>query len=304
VNTQEITVTRGDSFTIGNVQFYTNRNFPTATLVTVNGETFLEIGATLYTPCLYCEYGTKTQHMGVYAGVCFQCNGRGFDRKVGTVEDAARIARRRVTDRARRARKAAEKEAAAAAEGAQWRAANADLAGMLEAIYAEMAEAHDNTDPNAAYAAYDALEATWGDFILTKANLVGMGRPLNEKQTAALPDAIEKALVAQAAEKARQDASRWLGQVKDKVTVTGTVVVSTTFDRYNEYKYCDEVVALVIVEGTGEFAGVTLKLRGTGRTLYAAEQGATVVVTGTVKKHGEYEGIKQTEITRGKVTAK
>jgi len=59
---------------------------------------------------------------------------------------------------------------------------------------------------------------------------------------------------------------------------------------------------LVIIEGTAEFTGVTFKLRGTGATLRTAEKGQTVEVHGTIKAHEEYAGIKQTEITRGKIT--
>jgi hypothetical protein len=294
-----ITVTRGETLTIGNSQFYTRGNKPTATLVTVNdGETFLEIGGTLYAQCGWCEYGTKSWHGNVFSGVCFQCDGRGYDREVGTVEVAAKRVHNRALRQARNARKEADKAAAAQTAGAEWRAANEDLADALAAIYAELAEVSDNFT----YDAHTALEAKWSDFVLQMANTVGMGHALTTNQTVSVTDAIETAIVEEAAKLARQNASRWLGQEKDKVTATGTVKVAMPIEVENYATKMPETKMLIIIEGTGEFTGVTFKIFGTGKTLWETERGQDVTVSGTVKKHSERDDIKQTELTRAKIT--
>lgn len=301
--TQDVTVDRGETRMIGHSQYYTSGKFPTATLLTVNGEPFLEINNKLYAPCTWCEYGTKSWHGNVFGGVCFQCNGRGFDREIGTVEEAAKLVHRRELARARRDRKAAEKAAEQLAEGDTWRAANADLADMLDAIYAEMAEAGDATTSDAAYYAREAVDARWGEFVTQMANTVGMGRPLTEKQTAAVADAIEKALAAQIAEQARQDAARWYGEEKQRIDATGTVKTAFSVEESNYATGMPEHKMIVIIAGTGEFTGVTFKIKGTGATLWDVEKGQAVTVRGTVKRHGEYDGIKQTELTRAVLKA-
>lgn len=99
---------------------------------------------------------------------------------------------------------------------------------------------------------------------------------------------------------------RWLGLVGDRVTITGTVKVATTVevDSYTDTGtgYYPENKMLVIVGGTGVCGGVTAKMFGTGQTLWAAARGQHVTVTGTVKGHGEHDGVKQTQVTRAKVT--
>lgn len=300
-------ITRGETLVIGSGQYYTSGRFPTATWITVLGEPFLEICATLYVPCGWCDTtrpGIKSGYGHVFDGVCFQCMGRGFNREAGTVEAATKIVKRRIADRARRARQAAEKSAADTAEGLAWRATNADLAGMLDAIYAQVAEGYDETDGRAAYAAADAAEMAWGGFVIRMTHRVAANRALTEKQTAAVTEAIEDAVQQQAAEAARRSAQRYFGQEKDKVAATGTVVVAKPIECMG-FRYAGDVQMkmLVIIEGTGEFTGVTFKIFGTGATLWGAERGQDVEVRGAVKGHEEYEGTLQTELTRAKIAA-
>jgi hypothetical protein len=123
---------------------------------------------------------------------------------------------------------------------------------------------------------------------------------------AALAEAREKAhgeaLAEQArrdAEQAVRDAQRYAGVEGGKVTVTGTVKVNAHVEsRYGSSR-------LVIIEGTGDDAGVTLKTFGTSAWHYDVEVGDDVEVTATVKSHEVYGGTKQTSVIRpkGKVLA-
>lgn len=274
--------------------------------ITILGEDFLEFGDGVRKPCGNCDNGGvsgyKSAYAGVYAGECFQCRGTGVGSAAMTEEKAAKLVKNRIAARKRAARKATEKADAAAAAGLGWRTANATLADMLDAIYIELSEAADGFNENG-HTVFDAVEARWGSFLTQMANLVGMGRPLTEGQATAALKAIDEALTTQAAEQTRQDAARYYGTVGGKVVATGTVTVAARVEVATYTGYSTEIKMLVIVEGTGEFAGVTFKLWGTGATLYTAERGQTVEVRGTIKDHDEYEGVKQTVITRGKITA-
>ncbi|MFD7161310.1 hypothetical protein ACFV9C_42460 [Kribbella sp. NPDC059898] len=301
-------ITYGEHVEVG------THNVP-AQLITVLGEPFVKFGAGIYSICGNCDggfSGRKLHYLSIHDGICFQCSGSGVRSKVGAdVQDAVRRAKRRISDRARRAR-ASEAEADAAAEAARtWRAANADLADMLDAINAEYAEA-DHFAANLATtmdeinAARDHVDAKWGDFIHSKANQVlNLERPLTDQQTAAVVDAIAKALDAQAAEQARQDAQRYYGTEGDKIVATGTVAVSMSVEVRASYSYTGVATKrLVIIEGTGEFEGVTFKVFGTGKTLWDTERGQDVDVRGAVKEHSEYDGTKQTVLTGAKVMAR
>ena len=90
-----------------------------------------------------------------------------------------------------------------------------------------------------------------------------------------------------------------MGEAFQYYAATGVVAVWTTFQ--TNYSYTPVTNALVIVEGTGDYEGVTFKIMGTGQTLWDCGRGDVVEVSGTIKGHGEYEGVKQTQLTRAKV---
>lgn len=272
----------------------TGRRGIKAQLVTILGEDFLRYGDGFYSVCGNCDggySGHKSAYAGVFAGECFQCLGTGHGKKVGDDEqDVIKRAKARVAARERRARKAREAAEAEQKVGADWRAANPEVADLGEAVYAEMAEA--------GYDGHVAVSDRWGDRVIHLANLVGMGRALTAAETAELPVAIAKALDERAAEQAAWDAQKYLGETGDVVTVTGAVAANIPVEtRYGWTR-------LLIVEGTGEFTGVTLKLWSTAKAVREAERGDVVTVTGTVKTHEEYDGVKQTELGKAKVTAR
>jgi len=85
---------------------------------------------------------------------------------------------------------------------------------------------------------------------------------------------------------------RWLGTVGAKLEVTGTVTtalsIATQFGN----------TMLVVVETDD---GSLVKTFGSGRTLWGAERGQHVRISGTVKAHETYDGNKQTALSRCKI---
>jgi hypothetical protein len=60
----------------------------------------------------------------------------------------------------------------------------------------------------------------------------------------------------------------------------------------------------VILEGTGEHAGVTLKAYTNAGAAWSLEKGQEgVTVTGTVTKHQERQGARETTVKRPQISA-
>lgn len=92
----------------------------------------------------------------------------------------------------------------------------------------------------------------------------------------------------------RADSSRYAAEVGSKVTVTGRVTIHKVVEGF----YGSSVFA--IIEGTGEDAGITVKVFGTGAFLWNIDRDDNVTLTATVKSHDTYQGVKQTTVTRAK----
>lgn len=289
----EITET-GETITLGRKDY--GWGVP-ATLVEIDGEVFAQRGDRFYTACWDCHIqwsGSKPVYAHVLNAVCFRCNGKGWGRRYDSVEEIARIAKRRKTDAARKARKDAEREAAQRAAHTAWVAAHAELAATLTAIYNELPE---NVDTDANYTRMQEVNAKWGEMVMSIASQSTF-RPLSDAQVEAVTAAITRAEEREVARAAKLAAARYAGDVDIKVTVTGVVKTAMTVPGFR-----DSQQMLVIVEGTGDDAGVTVKVTGTGKTLWETERGQAVTVTGTVKRHAEYQGVPQTELTRAKIAA-
>lgn len=289
---------------IGNSQFYGRGGFPTVTVVSVAGETFLRNTKGEYlSTCGRCDEGrmgqrgTIVMYGNVFGGVCFECHGRGYRKNVGTIEAVTKVVKRRISDRARRERKAAEKESAAKAAVAAWTAAHPAVAEKLAAIRLEAfgtpSEGGYQEPTQADYDAQTAAYDKWTGFVVDLASKAAW-HALSDKQTEAVTAAIGEAEAAQAAKDAKQNASRYFEG--DKVAkATGTVVTAIRVEsRFG-------ISMLVVVEGTGDYAGITFKMFGTGATLWETERGQSVLVSGSVKDREVYEGVKQTVLTRTKV---
>lgn len=216
---------------------------------------------------------------------CFDCNGTG--KHVRLVKNIRTAERRRV----REANAIAQKAADAKVRRDGWALAHADLAERLAAISDEC-WGNGGQDEMAAYAAADR----YGDFIVSLAHQ-STARPLTDAQVTAVVEALAKYDARMAAAEAKAAGQRYFGAEGEKFTATGTVVTSMNVDGY-AYGSTDR---LVIIEGTGDFAGVTFKATGSGATLWETERGDEVEFTATVKAHREYRDVPQTVITRAKI---
>lgn len=267
-------------------------------VVAIEGEEFLSYNGRLYVECFKClGRGGFEVFAGIHNGVCYSCNGSGFNQKSYDDEvAAAKAIKARQRREARRLAKIEEERAAADAVRAAWAEANPVLAARLAAVFAEVYL--DGADEMAVYAARNAGEAKYGDFVMQMANYASY-KGLTENQTVAVAAALDTAEAKAQAQAERVSAQRYLDADKDaKVVVTGNVAVAMTVDGY-----MGASTRLVIVEGTGDFAGVTFKMMGTGATLWEAEKGDVAEVTATVKDFSEYNGTKQTVLTRAKIKA-
>lgn len=261
-------------------------------------------GTRWYEHCGRCDgSGHFDCYAGIAGGVCFECGGAGRKLVLNATEDAVReIVRKRLLAKAARERKA-EREAEAARLGAAaWAEANAELAAGLAvtrerysvAAAAAKAAEESGKDEHEAWAAIRAINGTLIEFAWKAER-----GPLTEKQTAfaasllaeqAESDAREAAKAAAKAEKVA--ASQHLGAVDAKLTVTGTVKVATTVEVDSYSGYGTERKRLVIVEVDGS----EVKFFSQAQWAWDAEKGQTLTLTGTVKRHGEYQGVKQTEL--------
>ena len=91
--------------------------------------------------------------------------------------------------------------------------------------------------------------------------------------------------------------SEWFGEVGEKVTVTGEITTCLSLEGYMPGT---TQVLIIVTTSTG-----LVKIVTTAGWAYEddIDRGAHVTLTGTVKAHAEYEGKKQTVLTRAKLVA-
>jgi hypothetical protein len=263
--------------------------------VQVDGEPFVRIHKrgeaepTFYSPCGRCAdwSGTIAAFGHVYGGTCFECGGQGCRDGIYGEAGVVKRIKRRKSDRARAARKESARWEAMAATREVWAKANPEVAADLAVIYEGIASE----------AAYHATCERYGDFVTSMANQA-MIRGLSEAQTEAVATAMVKIHAREVAAAEKVAASRHYGTVGDKVTVTGVATVVTRLE--DHYRHNGPRKAMVVVTGTGEFEGVVVKMIGTGATLYDVGRGDTVTVTGAVKGHDDFQGVRQTVLIRAK----
>lgn len=263
-----------------------------------------------YTPCGFCDptwSGSKSWAAHVLAGVCFQCNGAGTAAHRDDEAGAVKMVRNRIRARERAADKREAAAVAQAAALAAWREANAETIAMLAPIIADRPENDAREDgrfeteeaEDAYYTAVRAWEQTWGDF-LTSVAVQSQYRALSERQVAAIPNAVRRAMADREETAAREAAQRFYGVPGEKIAdVEGTVVVRSSYDTF--YGGRAKATCLLVITGHGDYTGVTFKITGTAASLWTAEKGDTVTLSGKIKRHGVYEGTKQTEVTYAKI---
>lgn len=278
-DTRYVTVGRGDVVV----------SPPTGVLTQVGDRDYVVLGnGRLLEACGRCEpaWSGSVEHFGhVYAGVCFECAGYGYRKAYDTQAALEKVLARRAKDKARRERKAEAERAAKQAARDEWAAANPEVAADLFTVAAVYA-ADDNAEINA--------------FLLEVA-FKSTRQALTDKQVEAVAPLAAAFLVdypaGRLAEAAKAKAQRYADEdASGKARVTGTVTVAMTLEGYYGPS------RLVVVEGTGDDAGVTVKMFGTGQGLWDADRGDQVTVYGTVKDREVYRDVKQTVLTRAKIT--
>lgn len=101
--------------------------------------------------------------------------------------------------------------------------------------------------------------------------------------------------------KAKADAlkpkSEYVGTAGEKLTIKATYTHSAWFESQSRYTYCTEKTYIHHFEtDKGE-----VLIWKTGIGVLPVDEGEKAIITGTVKEHSEYKGIKQTVLTRCKV---
>lgn len=84
--------------------------------------------------------------------------------------------------------------------------------------------------------------------------------------------------------------SAWIGDIGDKITVTGVLTTAMTIDGY-AYRTTQRLLVLRTEHGV-------IKMITAASWAYDADQGDTITVEGTVKAHDTYRDLKQTVLKR------
>jgi DNA/RNA endonuclease YhcR with UshA esterase domain len=94
-------------------------------------------------------------------------------------------------------------------------------------------------------------------------------------------------------ESEKAETIEYVGNVGEKVTVTGTITRNQTIETMYGFSH------LVIVEGEGFIAKLFTTAKWSETP--ASDVGKSVTLAGTVKDHNEYNGTRQTVLTRAKL---
>lgn len=95
----------------------------------------------------------------------------------------------------------------------------------------------------------------------------------------------------------QEDGNRYAGTIGEKISVMGVV------QRAVPIEGAYGLSMLILIAGTGEHEGVTVKMFTAAKAAFKLHQGDTVTVIGTVKAHDLYEGARQTQVSRPKIAA-
>lgn len=221
------------------------------------GVTVLESDGHYYKPCPRCTDG-YTCFRWVENGRCFKCGGSGVIGALGTEDQARKWAHKTATRRAKAAaKKQAEKAAVQSARDAWYDEHPGVFDTLMEMSLADNRLAHD---------------------------LIQQEYPFTEKQAALVLRMVE-------AYKKPKPESHYVGQVGDKVSVSGKIINVRNIEGFYGPS------RLIVVDAGGEI----VKTFSTARWVWDAEVGQEVNLSGTVKSHEEYNDTKQTLLTRTKV---
>lgn len=121
------------------------------------------------------------------------------------------------------------------------------------------------------------------------AQITGRGNKLGI--LASLPRAAERARRVVAEKNAEIDPGQWVADLGEKVTLSGTVTGVSSFEGTYGMSW---IVKVATPLGA-------VKMFTTARGLIALETGAEVTITGTVRSHDEFRGVRETLIGRPKL---
>lgn len=229
-------------------------------------------------------------------GVCYACSGTGQSDKWFTTVDEL-TARMITWGRGVRttSNKAQAKFEARQAEIAAWREAHNDLVTWVDALIPT-----ETIEIDGWHYGHEAgtvlTQECFTQFGTTAAPMIDSvrdGGDLDRRATAYLTK-----VMASAIERATSNTTRFAGEVKGKVTVTGTVTQVKEIE--GDYGFS----TLIVVSGIGDFEGVTVKTFTTSRATLdlGLTEGDIVTVVATVKEHETYREVRQTMVTRAKFT--
>ena len=231
------------------------------------------------------DSGTKPWFGHVHGGVCFQCGGAGALRIAASETGLNKIIRRRVSSRLGRLNAVERREDQARAAAEQWCVDHPNLASDLARIRSE------GFVGKASVLGEMALALTRGPLSVRQAEFATL------------------LLTFRAWEEAHANAAPpervWLGNVNEKVSVTGTlnVVCLLASQRYDRTDAMLLVLEANVEQPDGTLAVAFVKMTTSAAWASKVNKGQTVTVTGTVTDHLDARYGKQTKIIRPRLEA-
>ncbi|MEU9405529.1 hypothetical protein AB0E08_07480 [Streptomyces sp. NPDC048281] len=298
---------------------------------------FADVDGTWVHVCGRCGgAGELSYNRHVFGGVCFGCNRTGLRSDLFTGSLAERDAfvmawaLRKERERVAAEKRADKIHAKRVAAWARWEGANGELVAWCRALvpdrveeYPEHRQALADTREEVERTVFEGevLERSgqfeegfhagrwWADFAHVErfevfdsygsraANLIKDVRaghePLDGRGTALLSKIMRSAVQAQAT-------SRYAGPVDAEVAVTGRVKRIKIVDGFNAWSPSRR---MIVLEGTGKDAGITVVAYSGSAAAKGLEEGQEgVTVAGTVSRHKEYSGARETALVRPVVT--
>jgi hypothetical protein len=241
--------------------------------------------------------GFRPEYAGVYGGQCFYCNATGLGKVygTGTALEVARKIKTRVQAAARRDAKRVAKIDAERTAHRVWLDANPEIAAIA-AEFGNIGRCEHGWDcgrENCYIAAQEARDLV--DPTLLSVASQALCRPISPTQEILLVQLVAentRRVAAREAKAAKVAERGWVGQQGEKVSVTGVL----TFAKHIESHFGTSTLYKVTT-AEGDVASWF-------RTGYhEAEQGATITLTGTVKKCEQSDKYgKETVLTRCKIS--
>lgn len=214
--------------------------------------------------CPRCGGAGGSPHWRPDGGVCYQCRGDRTIARAYRVFTAEKLAKLVDVAEKKAARERARAEAKAAAERADFNT---------------WAEPHKDL--------LDEISAGGNSFLDDLASKLAKHKTLTDKQLEAAANSIQRAKD----RKAEEAASEWVGEVKERIEFEAEIMGSYLNDGF--YGVTD--ILKFKDENGNHFTWFASDITG-------LQRGDRISIKGTVKKHDEFRGIKQTILTRCKFT--